>query len=179
MKIVAAFRGTRRAVESVQRTGLWSIVRRADRFWVRQQRRTEVRSALRSVRPTFGPPYVRSALRTVNRGPIQRTMRGTGRPSTRAVFVGVFYVSGFCALLYQILWQCILTLFGGADLESVTIVVAAFMLGWRALQLLIDLPFPLLHPLVPLACALAALWVIARDPLAIETFAPELQKRGI
>lgn len=58
-------------------------------------------------------------------------------------------------------------------------IIAAFMLGWRALQLLIDLPFPLLHPLVPLACALAALWVIARDPLAIETFAPELQKRGI
>jgi len=54
--------------------------------------------------------------------------------------------------------------------------IAASMLTWRAVQLLIDLPFPLLHPLVPLACALAALWVIARDPLAIETFAPELQK---
>ena len=57
--------------------------------------------------------------------------------------------------------------------------IAASVLAWRAVQLLIDLPFPMLHPLVPLACALAALWVIARDPLAIETFAPELQKRGI
>ena len=55
-------------------------------------------------------------------------------------------------------------------------IIAASVLAWRAVQLLIDLPFPMLHPLVPLACALAALWVIARDPLAIETFAPELQK---
>jgi len=57
--------------------------------------------------------------------------------------------------------------------------VGAFVLGWRAFQLLIDLPFPILHPFVPLAAAVAALWQIARDPLAIETFAPELQKRGL
>lgn len=57
--------------------------------------------------------------------------------------------------------------------------IGTLMLGWRALQLLIDLPFPTLHPLVPLAGGMAALWLIARDPLAIETFAPELQKRGI
>ena len=54
--------------------------------------------------------------------------------------------------------------------------IGALVLGWRALQLLIDLPFPILHPIVPLAGAIAALWLIARDPLAIETFAPELQK---
>ena len=57
--------------------------------------------------------------------------------------------------------------------------IGAFVLGWRALQLLIDLPFPVLHPLVPLAGAIAALWLIATDPLAIETLAPELQKRGV
>ena len=57
--------------------------------------------------------------------------------------------------------------------------IGAFVLAWRAFQLLIDLPFPMLHPFVPLAAAVAALWQIARDPLAIETFAPELQKRGI
>jgi hypothetical protein len=34
-------------------------------------------------------------------------------------------------------------------------------------------------PLVPLAAAVAALWQISGDPLAIETSAPELQKRGI
>ena len=56
--------------------------------------------------------------------------------------------------------------------------IGAFVLGWRALQLLIDLPYPLLQLVVPLAAAVAALWLLARDPLAIETFAPELQKRG-
>ena len=57
--------------------------------------------------------------------------------------------------------------------------IGAFVLAWRALELLIDLPFPMLHPLIPLAAAVAALWQIAGDPLAIETFAPELHKRGI
>lgn len=57
--------------------------------------------------------------------------------------------------------------------------VGALVLAWRALQLFIDLPMPLLHPLVPLAAALAALWLIAGDPLAIETSAPELQNRGV
>jgi hypothetical protein len=58
-------------------------------------------------------------------------------------------------------------------------VVAALVIGWRALQLLADVPFPALHPLVPLAGALAALRLVASNPLAIETFAPELQKRGV
>ncbi len=57
--------------------------------------------------------------------------------------------------------------------------IGALVVGWRALQLLIDLPFPMLHPVVPLAGALAALWLIACDPLEIETFVPELQKRGV
>ena len=56
--------------------------------------------------------------------------------------------------------------------------VVGIVVGWRALQLVIDLPFPVLHPVVPLAGAIAALWLIARDPFAIETFAPELQNRG-
>jgi len=58
-------------------------------------------------------------------------------------------------------------------------IIGAVVLAWRALQLFIDLPVPMLHPLVPLVAAVAALWQIARDPLAIETFAPELQKRGV
>lgn len=57
--------------------------------------------------------------------------------------------------------------------------VGALMLCWRALQLLTDLPFPALHPLVPLACVIAAMWPIAADSLAIATFAPELEKEGI
>ena len=58
-------------------------------------------------------------------------------------------------------------------------VVAGVLLCWRALQLLIDLPFPVLHPLVPLAAMVVVLWRIARKPLSIVTFAPELQKRGL
>jgi hypothetical protein len=55
----------------------------------------------------------------------------------------------------------------------------AVVLGWRALQLLVDLPLPMLHPVVPLALAIVGLWRIGADPLAIQTFAPELQKRGL
>jgi anti-sigma factor RsiW len=56
--------------------------------------------------------------------------------------------------------------------------MCALVLGWRAVQLLIDLPLPMLHPFVALAVIVAALWQLSRDPLAIQTFAPELQKRG-
>jgi hypothetical protein len=57
--------------------------------------------------------------------------------------------------------------------------IVAIVLAWRALQLLVDLPIPVLHPIVPLVAAVTALWLIAGDPLAIETSAPELQKRGV
>ena len=53
------------------------------------------------------------------------------------------------------------------------------VLGWRAVQLFVDLPAPELHPLVPLVAIVAALWLAAGDPLAIQTSAPELEKRGI
>ena len=56
--------------------------------------------------------------------------------------------------------------------------IGACGLGFRALQLMVDLPLPLLHPLVPMAVAAAALWQFAGDPLRIQTFAPELEKRG-
>lgn len=46
-----------------------------------------------------------------------------------AVLLPVFFVSGFCALLYQMIWQRVLTFFGGADVFSVTLIVAAFMAG--------------------------------------------------
>jgi hypothetical protein len=59
--------------------------------------------------------------------------------------------------------------------------IAALMLGWRALQLFIDLPIPVLHVFVPLAAAvaIAVVWKVAGDPLAIETWAPELQKGDV
>lgn len=43
--------------------------------------------------------------------------------------VPLFAVSGIAALVYQICWQRLLVLTFGADIESVTIIVSAFMLG--------------------------------------------------
>jgi hypothetical protein len=57
--------------------------------------------------------------------------------------------------------------------------IGATVLGWRALQLFVDLPMPALHPLVPLVATVAAVWLVAGDPLAIKTTAPELEKRGV
>jgi hypothetical protein len=57
--------------------------------------------------------------------------------------------------------------------------IGALVVVWRALQLFVDLPIPMLHPLVPLAATAAAVWLVAGDPLAIATSAPELEKRGI
>src|SRR6187200_1977396 len=54
----------------------------------------------------------------------------TGRLSLASLaFLLVFFASGFAALLYQIIWQRLLTFFGGADVYSVTIIVSAFMGG--------------------------------------------------
>src|SRR5262245_4457846 len=47
----------------------------------------------------------------------------------RALLCTVFFASGFAALLYQTAWQRLLTFFGGSDVLSVTLVVAAFMAG--------------------------------------------------
>ncbi len=46
-----------------------------------------------------------------------------------ALLLAVFFASGFAALLYQVIWQRILALFSGADVYSVTVIVAAFMAG--------------------------------------------------
>jgi predicted membrane-bound spermidine synthase len=45
------------------------------------------------------------------------------------VALPVFFLSGFAALLYQVIWQRLLVIFSGADVYSVTIIVAAFMAG--------------------------------------------------
>lgn len=47
----------------------------------------------------------------------------------RPVLLAVFTVSGICALLYQLIWQRALLLIYGSNIESVTMVVSAFMLG--------------------------------------------------
>jgi hypothetical protein len=41
----------------------------------------------------------------------------------------LFFVSGFPALIYQIVWQRALFAIYGVNIESVTVVVSAFMLG--------------------------------------------------
>ena len=41
----------------------------------------------------------------------------------------LFFLSGFSALLYQVVWQRMLAIFSGVDVYSVTIIVAAFMAG--------------------------------------------------
>jgi predicted membrane-bound spermidine synthase len=47
----------------------------------------------------------------------------------RVLGLAIFFVSGFAALLYQVVWQRLLVIFSGADVYSATIVVAAFMAG--------------------------------------------------
>ena len=49
-------------------------------------------------------------------------------PSRAWIYV-VFFLSGFAALLYQIVWQRSLYAIYGINVESVTMVVTAFMLG--------------------------------------------------
>src|SRR5438874_11582019 len=39
----------------------------------------------------------------------------------------VFFVSGFAALLYQVIWQRLLVFFSGADVYAVTLIVTTFM----------------------------------------------------
>src|SRR3954471_8054101 len=48
--------------------------------------------------------------------------------STRKLCV-LFFMSGFPALIYQLVWQRALFRIFGVNIESVTIVVTAFMLG--------------------------------------------------
>lgn len=43
--------------------------------------------------------------------------------------LAVFFVSGFAALLYQVAWQRMLTIFSGADVYSATIIVSSYMAG--------------------------------------------------
>ena len=51
------------------------------------------------------------------------------QPAAKAWWFLLFFVSGFPALLYQIVWQRALFTLYGVNIESVTMVVTAFMLG--------------------------------------------------
>ncbi|HLB49188.1 MAG TPA: hypothetical protein VJL59_19425 [Anaerolineales bacterium] len=45
------------------------------------------------------------------------------------LLIVTFFLSGFAALLYQVVWQRLLGLFSGSDVRSVTIVTGAFLGG--------------------------------------------------
>src|SRR5262245_37615730 len=45
------------------------------------------------------------------------------------VLLGAFFLSGFSALLYQVVWQRILGLFSGSDVRSLTLVTGAYLAG--------------------------------------------------
>lgn len=75
----------------------------------------------------FRPLYRGTQLQIT--GKYTQTLSRIGE-STIVPFVFVlFFTSGFAALLYQVVWQRVLAIFSGADVYSVTIIVAAFMAG--------------------------------------------------
>jgi spermidine synthase len=45
------------------------------------------------------------------------------------VFLAIYFLSGFSALLYQVIWHRMLAIFSGSDLYATTTIVAAFMAG--------------------------------------------------
>ncbi len=47
----------------------------------------------------------------------------------RAAAFAAFFLSGFAALVYQVVWQRLLVAFSGADVYASTLIVAAFMAG--------------------------------------------------
>jgi spermidine synthase len=57
------------------------------------------------------------------------TARSGSLPNSKPWWYLFFFVSGFPALLYQIVWQRALFTLYGVNIESVTMVVTAFMLG--------------------------------------------------
>lgn len=48
---------------------------------------------------------------------------------TETLLLGVFFISGISALIYQVAWQRLLFGAFGVDIESITIIVSTFMLG--------------------------------------------------
>ncbi|WP_266366860.1 fused MFS/spermidine synthase [Tellurirhabdus rosea] len=48
---------------------------------------------------------------------------------TLAVLLGLFFLSGFAALLYQVIWQRMLVFYTGSDTVSISLIVTAFMSG--------------------------------------------------
>lgn len=62
-------------------------------------------------------------------GPPAPSVRSAPAASSGWLYYLLFFISGFPALLYQIVWQRSLFTLFGANIESVTIIVTVFMLG--------------------------------------------------
>jgi predicted membrane-bound spermidine synthase len=58
-----------------------------------------------------------------------KTASGPGGVLPEAQLYAIFFVSGFAAILYQLIWQRALFTLYGTSSESVTVVVTVFMLG--------------------------------------------------
>ena len=50
-------------------------------------------------------------------------------PTTRRILLTIFFLSGFAALLYQVVWQRMLIFYTGSDTVSISLIVTAFMTG--------------------------------------------------
>src|SRR5438067_9256041 len=81
--------------------------------------------ATSSVHLFKGPEMARPTVATIDS---ESSREESLSPWTKAV-CGLFFVSGFPALIYQLVWQRALFRILGVNIESVTIVVTAFMLG--------------------------------------------------
>lgn len=98
----------------------------------------------------------------------------------KLVLVPVFLVSGFAAILYQLVWQRALFRLLGSSMESVTLIVTAFMLGLGlgslaggALSTSRRVPLPLLFGAVELGIGAFGFvsmplftWIAAETPTA-------------
>lgn len=54
---------------------------------------------------------------------------GKHTPTVRAILYLLFFCSGCSAVIYQVMWQRMLYILFGVDLESITIIVSVFMFG--------------------------------------------------
>lgn len=64
--------------------------------------------------------------------PVEEVALGAAEPAaatTLGALGAFFFLSGASALLYQVVWERALSLVYGSNVESVTLVIAAFMLG--------------------------------------------------
>ena len=50
-------------------------------------------------------------------------------PVSYFILYGLFFISGCAGIIYQVMWQRLLFLLFGVDLESITIIVSVFMFG--------------------------------------------------